>query len=137
MCLCSHLLNRPRWGRRITSCTIGRQGTDNRLPCTGDAHSMMPLRPSAHTFLVLNERLALEAIWPQEFEWKEDAFVLTLTPAERVDEVFACVVLHVRFCEHSYPDTVRYRLTVPAITVRLICGGLTERHVAGGIQYCR
>ena len=89
----------------------------------------MPLRPSAHTFLVLNERLALEAIWPQEFEWKEDAFVLTLTPAERVDEVFACVVLHVRFCEHSYPDTV------PAITVRLICGGLTERHVAGGIQY--
>ena len=84
----------------------------------------MPLRPAAHTFLVHDEKLALEAIWPQEFEWKEDAFVLTLTPAEPVDEVFASVVIQVRPCEHSYPDTV------PAITVSVIRGGLTEHHVA-------
>ena len=91
---------------------------------TGDAHRTMPLRPAAHTFLVHDEKLALEAIWPQEFEWKEDAFVLTLTPAEPVDEVFASVVIQVRPCEHSYPDTV------PAITVSVIRGGLTEHHVA-------
>ena len=97
---------------------------DDVSTLTGDAHRTMPLRPAAHTFLVHDEKLALEAIWPQEFEWKNDAFVLTLTPAEPVDEVFASVVIQVRPCEHSYPDTV------PAITVSVIRGGLTEHHVA-------